>query len=80
MAQTDLGAMLWLSEGPAAGLAAKRLGATFARGPRARPMHERSTRAESLWLEFDGGQWDDLSTARTSSSSGSAIAARDGSR
>jgi hypothetical protein len=59
MAQTDLGAMLWLSEGPAAGLAAKRLGASFG-VDRGLAYHDRSTRAESLWLEFDGGDWNAL--------------------
>lgn len=59
MAQTDLGAMLWLSEGPMEGLAAKRLSASFG-ADRGLTYHERSTRAESLWLEFDGGQWDAL--------------------
>jgi DNA-binding SARP family transcriptional activator/tetratricopeptide (TPR) repeat protein len=59
MAQTDLGAMLWLSEGPAAGLAAKRVARSFA-ADRGLGYHERSTRAESLWLEFDAGEWDTL--------------------
>ena len=59
MAQTDLGAMLWLSEGPAAGLAAKRIARSFA-VDRGLTHHERSTRAQSLWLEFDAGEWDAL--------------------
>ena len=59
MAQTDLGAMLWLSEGPAAGLAAKRVARSFGTD-RGLTYHERSTRAESLWLEFDAGEWDAL--------------------
>ncbi|MBI2781342.1 MAG: AAA family ATPase [Chloroflexi bacterium] len=58
-AQTDLGAVLWLSEGPAAGLAAKRVAASFA-ADRGLTYLERTTRAESLWLEFDAGEWDTL--------------------
>lgn len=58
-AQTDLGAVLWLSEGPAAGLAAKRTAASFA-ADRGLTYLERTTRAESLWLEFDAGEWDAL--------------------
>ena len=58
-AQTDLGAVLWLSEGPAAGLAAKRAAAAFA-ADRELTYMERTTHAESLWLQYDAGDWDDL--------------------
>jgi len=58
-AQTDLGATLWLSEGPAAGLTAKRVAATFA-AERGLSYLELTIRAESLWLEYDAGEWDRL--------------------
>jgi len=58
-AQTDLGATLWLSEGPARGLAAKRDAATFA-AERGLAYLGLTIRAESLWLEYDAGEWDRL--------------------
>jgi DNA-binding SARP family transcriptional activator len=58
-AQTDLGATLWLSEGPAAGLAAKRVAASLG-ADRGLTYLERTTRGECLWLEFDAGEWDTL--------------------
>jgi hypothetical protein len=57
LVQTDLGATLWLSEGPAAGLDAKQVAASFC-ADRGLPYLERTTRAESLWLQYDAGEWD----------------------
>ncbi|HJP88093.1 MAG TPA: BTAD domain-containing putative transcriptional regulator [Candidatus Limnocylindrales bacterium] len=57
LVQTDLAATLWLSEGPGAGLAAKQFGAQFC-SDRGLPYLERTTRAESLWLQYDAGEWD----------------------
>lgn len=56
---TDLGATLWLSEGPAAGLEAKQFAASFC-VDRGLMYLERTTRAESLWLRFDAGRWDEV--------------------
>lgn len=61
---TDLGATLWLSEGPVAGLVAKQFAASFCID-RGLTYLERTTRAESLWLQFDAGQWDALTESAT---------------
>jgi DNA-binding SARP family transcriptional activator len=58
LVQTDLAATLWLSEGPAAGLEAKQFAASFC-ADRGLANLERTTRAESLWLHYDSGGWDD---------------------
>jgi hypothetical protein len=58
-AMSDLGATLWLSESPAAGLAGKREAAAFA-ASRGLAYMVKTTLAESLWLRFDAGEWDAL--------------------
>jgi DNA-binding SARP family transcriptional activator len=58
-AQSNLGATVWVTAGPAAGLELKRGAADFAVSRGLRYL-ERTIRAEMLWLQFDAGDWDDL--------------------
>jgi DNA-binding SARP family transcriptional activator len=58
-AMSDLGATLWLSESPVSGLAAKDEAAAFA-ASRGLTYMVKTTLAESLWLQFDAGEWDAL--------------------
>jgi DNA-binding SARP family transcriptional activator/tetratricopeptide (TPR) repeat protein len=58
-AQSNLGATVWVTAGPAAGLALKRAAAEFASSRGLRYL-ERTIRAEMLWLLFDAGNWDEL--------------------
>jgi DNA-binding SARP family transcriptional activator len=58
-AMSDLGAIVWLSEGPAAGLPLKQRAVTFA-DSRGMAALARTTRAQMLWLLYDAGAWDEL--------------------
>ncbi len=58
-ARSNLGATVWVTAGPAAGLALKREAADFAVSRGLRYL-ERTIRAEMLWLLVDSGEWDEL--------------------
>ena len=57
-ALSNLAAVIWVTEGPAAALALKREAAEFA-ASRGLVAYETQVRAEALWQQFDGGRWDD---------------------
>jgi DNA-binding SARP family transcriptional activator len=58
IAQSNLAATIWVTEGPVAALAIKRAAAEFALS-RGLLSLETTIRAESLWQQFDAGAWDD---------------------
>jgi class 3 adenylate cyclase/tetratricopeptide (TPR) repeat protein len=58
-AYDNLGDWVWLTEGPSAGIAINQAGVEFAR------RHGQTetatwTRTETLWMLFDGGEWDEV--------------------
>jgi DNA-binding SARP family transcriptional activator len=57
-AQSNLAAVVWVTDGPRAALALKREAAEFALS-RGLVAYEQQIRAEALWQQFDGGFWDD---------------------
>lgn len=58
-AQADIGAMIWLQEGPGAGIPLKESAAAFA-DDRGMTALAETTRAQTLWLLYDAGRWDDM--------------------
>ena len=61
-AYSNLGEVVWLLEGPAAGLDLKRAAVEFS-ASRGLIYYEKYIRAEMLWLLFDLGAWDELLTS-----------------
>jgi tetratricopeptide (TPR) repeat protein len=57
-AYSNLGAVVWVTDGPLPALAIKQEAAAFA-SSRGLTALERTIRAESLWQQFDAGLWDD---------------------
>lgn len=58
-AQADLGAMVWLQEGPGPAIPLKAAAATFAESRGMTALAE-TTRAQMLWMQYDAGAWDDM--------------------
>ena len=61
-AYTNLADCLWWDEGPAAGLETKRIAMAFAES-RGLTGHLQWAQAESTWMLFDLGRWDELEAA-----------------
>ena len=58
-ALADLGAMVWLQEGPEPAMPLKAEAAAFAESRGMTALAE-TTRAQTLWMQYDAGLWDDL--------------------
>ena len=58
-AKADLGAMVWLQHGPEQAIPLKADAAAFAESRGMRALAE-TTRAQTLWMQYDAGAWDDL--------------------
>jgi DNA-binding SARP family transcriptional activator len=56
-AQADLGAMVWLQEGPGRAIPLKQAAAAFA-ADRGMAALAETTRGQTLWMHYDAGAWD----------------------